>query len=174
MSDNEEIEVDPDMAAMGFNFSSFGAAPSAKKRKYNHNDAVVDVPSNAPSIPNPSIRGSNALPLGQRRERKDSAPVSGSGGDSVEAIVEASENASEAADVAGARAPLPPHHSAATASILKEWDVATQGARQYSAAELAALREGVVTANGHIAYFLPSFVEDPWKKVESRRVSKRR
>jgi len=172
MSDNEEIEVDPDMAAMGFNFSSFGAAPSAKKRKYNHNDAVVDVPSNAPTTPNPSIRGSNALPLGQRRDRKENAPESGGG--AVEAIVEASENAAEAADVAVLRAPLPPHHSAATASVLKDWDVTKQGARQYSAAELAALREGVVTANGHVAYFLPSFVEDPWKKVESRRVSKGR
>jgi len=172
MSDHEEVEVDPDMAAMGFNFSSFGAAPSAKKRKYNHNDAVVDVPSNASTTPNPSIHGSNALPLGQRRDRKD--PASEIGGGTVEAIVEANENAAEAADVAGARAPLPSHHSAATASILKDWDVATQGVRQYSAAELAALREGVVTSNGHVAYFLPSFVEDPWMKVDSRRVPKGR
>jgi len=172
MSDHEEVEVDPDMAAMGFNFSSFGAAPSTKRRKYNHHDAVVDVGNNASTASNPSVRGSNALPLGQKRERKDFAPISGSG--SVEAIAEVSENAAEAADVAGARAPLPSQHSAATASVLKDWDVATQGARQYSTAELAALREGVVTANRHIAYFLPSFVEDPWKKVGSRLVSKGR
>lgn len=164
MSDHEEVEVDPDMAAMGFNFSSFGAAPSTKRRKYNHNDAVVDVANNASTTPNPTIRGSNALPLGQKRDRKDVASASEVGGGPVEAVVEANENAAEAADVAGARAPLPSHHNAASASILQNWDVATQGTRQYSAAELAALREGVTTANGHVAYFLPSFVEDPWKK----------
>jgi len=165
MSDNEDVDVDPDMAA-AMGFSSFGAAPSTKKRKYNHNNAIVDVSSDA--TPNLSVRGSNALPLGQRRVPTQLPAAVASGDDSVEAVVEANKNAAEAADVAGARAPLLSQHSAATASILKEWDVAKHGARQYSAAELAALREGVVTANGHIAYFLPSFLEDPWKKLESR------
>jgi hypothetical protein len=35
-------------------------------------------------------------------------------------------------------------------------------------AELAALRNGVVDENGDKAYFLPSFVEDPWEKPSSR------
>jgi hypothetical protein len=165
MSDNEELEVDSEMAA-AMGFSSFGAVPSTKRRKYNHNDAVVD----ASIAPNLSIRGSNALPLGQKRVPAQLPSMIASEDNAAEAVIEANENAAEAADVAGAQAPLPSKHSAATASVLNGWDVAKQGARQYSAAELAALREGVVTTNGHIAYFLPSFVEDPWKKVESRRV----
>lgn len=34
---------------------------------------------------------------------------------------------------------------------------------------LQALRRGVVNARGDMAYFLPSFVEDPWEKLETKK-----
>lgn len=39
------------------------------------------------------------------------------------------------------------------------------GPRTLSREELAALRRGVRNAQGDLAYFLPSFVEDPWGKT---------
>lgn len=41
----------------------------------------------------------------------------------------------------------------------------TSGPRTLSREELAALRRGVRNAQGDLAYFLPSFVEDPWAKT---------
>jgi len=40
------------------------------------------------------------------------------------------------------------------------------GGPAISKAELNALRNGVQTENGDTAYFLPSFVEDPWAKLK--------
>ena len=42
------------------------------------------------------------------------------------------------------------------------------GGPPVSRAELNALRSGVRVQNGDTAYFLPSFVEDPWGRVNSR------
>jgi hypothetical protein len=43
------------------------------------------------------------------------------------------------------------------------------GGEPISKAELNALRQGVRNNQGDLAYFLPSFVEDPWAKLEKNR-----
>jgi hypothetical protein len=42
------------------------------------------------------------------------------------------------------------------------------GGAPISRAEVNTLRKGVRDGNGHTAYFLPSFVEDPWEKTKDR------
>jgi len=42
------------------------------------------------------------------------------------------------------------------------------GGEPISRAELSALRSGVRVENGDTAYFLSSFVEDPWERMKSR------
>ncbi|RAR03270.1 hypothetical protein DDE82_005280 [Stemphylium lycopersici] len=44
-------------------------------------------------------------------------------------------------------------------------DTVSFGGPSISKAELNALRNGVQNENGDTAYFLPSFVEDPWAKL---------
>lgn len=43
------------------------------------------------------------------------------------------------------------------------------GGQPISKAELNALRQGVKNGEGDVAYFLPSFVEDPWEIFEKSR-----
>lgn len=54
--------------------------------------------------------------------------------------------------------PAPSEHSTA--------DMVSFGGPAISRAELNALRNGVQAENGDTAYFLPSFVEDPWARLK--------
>lgn len=56
----------------------------------------------------------------------------------------------------------PPHGDPAAAEMV------SFGGPSISQAELQALRHGVKDNNGNTAYFLPSFVEDPWEKLINR------
>jgi len=44
------------------------------------------------------------------------------------------------------------------------WESFPAGAHECDATELAALRKGVRDRDGDVAYFMPSFVEDPWNR----------
>lgn len=57
---------------------------------------------------------------------------------------------------------VPPPRDDSSASFMLSF-----GGPPFPQAELAALRNGVVDENGDKAYFLPSFVEDPWEKPTS-------
>ncbi|KAF2436276.1 hypothetical protein EJ08DRAFT_233058 [Tothia fuscella] len=177
-----ENAVDPDMqAAMGF--ASFGGQPN-KKRKYNHNDAVV-------SIDNPisSISGSNTTELGMRKPRPSYGsvqPPQGTPGDAKpgEYAIRHPEGASAGLSQFIAQAQtLPPRQytspsgtdpfgatsaSGPIAGRSKSFPtgVPKQFFDQLTWKELEAYRKGVKDENGDIAYFLPSFVEDPWAKLE--------
>jgi len=155
--DDDDFSPDPELAA-ALGFSSFGAQPSTKRRKYNTYDAVVDV-----DVPHGSA--ANSLPLGQRPPKSsvivDNATQNPSPLSKV--AEEKRENAINAADGATITpAPLPTNP--ATSGILQDWDVETLGPRKFSQSELHALREGVRLPGGTITYFLPTFVEDPWKE----------
>jgi len=66
--DGDDFEIDPALAA-SLGFSSFGAQPNTKRRKYNHNDAVTDVPmvASKPLSKSKNIgKGANATRLGMR------------------------------------------------------------------------------------------------------------
>jgi hypothetical protein len=170
---DDEFAPDPAMAA-ALGFSSFGAQPSTRKK---YNDAVVDITTTAPSM-----KGANALPLGKKRKAspqvasvpaaKKPAPRTTQGilsaGTTSEATAELTANAREAADTTTASRPPLSRHDPVTESLLQSWNVSTQGPRRFTAMELQALREGIRTSKGHVAYFLPSFVEDPWAKIRAQ------
>ncbi|KAK8151434.1 hypothetical protein BKA80DRAFT_286878 [Phyllosticta citrichinensis] len=59
-------------------------------------------------------------------------------------------------DLAGADVP--------TTSLPETSD--TRPASTFVEADLQALRNGIRYGNGDIAYFLPSFIEDPWTRIE--------
>lgn len=156
MDDDDDFSPDPELAA-ALGFSSFGAQPSSKRRKYNNNDAVVDIDA---ALGN----GANSLPLGQRPPKSPSNDhISGHSPDNAVAV-EKEENAAEAADGAAVRS-VPIESNPAVKSILQDWDVSIQGLRTFTQPELQALREGVrLPGGGTITYFLPSFVENPWNE----------
>ena len=148
--EDDDPGIDPELAA-SMGFSSFGNA--SKKRKYNPNDAVVDVP-NGRQHPRQaqgaaSGRGANALPLGSR------STTSKAGG-----------------SPAGHSQRLPVHDAASATNApvsnedgisVKKSTSETQGASQPP--DLASYRHGVRQADGTMTYFLPSFLEDPWAKL---------
>lgn len=64
-------------------------------------------------------------------------------------------------------------HDAPTAVSVAQADPAASemvsfGGTPISRSDLNALRSGVRVENGDTAYFLPSFIEDPWEKMKSR------
>jgi hypothetical protein len=66
-----------------------------------------------------------------------------------------------------------PGHDATTAIPVAQADPAASetisfGGEPISRSSLNALRSGVRVENGDTAYFLPSFVEDPWERIKSR------
>lgn len=170
----DDFAVDPAMAA-ALGFSSFGTQPDTKRRKYTHNDAVVDLPT---SISRPTTKkkngaqGANALPLGQRRTSPSTSTPEPSSSTAQaqrnEAIAEVAANVSEVADTSGAHPPLSARNTALE-GLLQKWDVPTQGVRHFSQVELQALREGVTVQQGYVAYYLPSFIEDPWAGLKDGR-----
>jgi hypothetical protein len=178
-------EVDSELgAAMGF--SSFGGQPK-KKRKYNHNDAVY-------SIDNPlqSSSGANTTELGMRKPRPDLDPASTSdvvdptpvtskpGEFSSRHPEGASAGLSQFITQAQTLPPRPGPPPPGTEPVVQSPDpsnierraksfptgVPKQFFDQLTWKELEAYRKGVKDENGDIAYFLPSFVEDPWAKLE--------
>lgn len=155
--DEDDFSPDPELAA-ALGFSSFGAQPSTKRRKYNTYDAVVDI-----DIPHGSA--ANSLPLGQRPPKSNANVNNASQNPSPlsAAAEEKRENDIEAADGATVQ-PAPQATNSAMSNMLQDWDVETKGPRKFSQSELHALREGLRLPGGTITYFLPSFVEDPWKE----------
>ncbi|KAF9733108.1 hypothetical protein PMIN06_004682 [Paraphaeosphaeria minitans] len=177
----EDMEDDDIAAAMGF--SSFGGA---KKRKYDQ--------TNSPKA-KADASGANTTLLGVRSKVKlDLSQEASDNGTDPEAISHGTESqqplaknktkqkqkqkqpaatglaaflsrgqdiperpATEESHVA---VPPPRHDSSASFMV-------SFGGPPIPQAELAALRNGVVDENGNKAYFLPSFVEDPWEKLPS-------
>lgn len=152
--DTDDMEIDPAIAA-AMGFTNFGAQPSNKKRKFDNanNDAVVD-----PSIldahqAQQHSNGANSLPLGNRKPKSAaSAANDGSGGGAI---------------------PAGPTAEGASASAMPS-ELSKAGPGAESGVELAsgepnfqALRKGVRNADGDMVYFLPSFLDDPWKELRA-------
>jgi len=173
----EDMEDDAIAAAMGF--SSFGAT---KKRKYDQ--------TNSPK-PKADASGANATRLGVRSKVEADNPHEGSthtigsetSGHSIESHEASAKHKTKQkqkqpaatglaaflsrgqdlperpAATGGDHAAVPPREDKFDAS-----GIVSFGGPAIPQAELAALRNGVPDENGDKAYFLPSFVEDPWKK----------
>jgi hypothetical protein len=157
--ENEDIA-----AAMGF--SSFGGA---KKRKFEQ--------ANSPKT-NHSASGANSTQLGVRskdavhdafQDRVDAVPLNSSTPKSAKPA--ASTGLAEFLARAKALPEKPLHAAEGPPSIANQEDSsATEnvsfGGQPISRAEVNALRFGIKNENGDTAYFLPSFVEDPWANLK--------
>ncbi|KAF1848466.1 uncharacterized protein K460DRAFT_75073 [Cucurbitaria berberidis CBS 394.84] len=171
MEEEEDLDI---AAAMGF--ASFGGT---KKRKFDH--------TNSPKAKVESS-GANTTKLGMRTKK-----MANSGEETFEDSIteQAAQSQShppvsiakttqEAAATPGlaaflARAQtLPDRPPVAQNTIMtplqhdsSATDMVSFGGPSISRAELNALRFGVQTENGDTAYFLPSFVEDPWERLKN-------
>lgn len=148
----DEFEIDPGLAA-SMGFSSFGN--SSKKRKYN-DEAVTDITPAHGKVKQPqgasSGRGANITPLGNRKG--PAAPGQ-------------EQEPNEKLEFKARSAPIVSHGEtklgdAATSSHDRE--LPTQGTPEFG-----AYRNGVRQPNGDIAYFLPSFIEDPWAHFKKKK-----
>jgi hypothetical protein len=176
MDDEEDIA-----AAMGF--SSFGAT---KKRKFDQ--------TNSPKAKVESS-GANSMPLGVRPKRTDDeSPDQGNESlGSVEAndtVMDSTEIPPEKANSKGKQKQTvpsglagflargnqlpdqlpdkPPGNPTDSKPAAPSYDDSARvsfGGPPISKMELDALRGGVRNEQGDFAYFLPSFVEDPWEKL---------
>ncbi|KAK3680580.1 hypothetical protein LTR37_021157 [Vermiconidia calcicola] len=134
MSDREDMEIDPNIAA-AMGFSGFGMQ-GGTKRKFDANDGFID-PSLSDAQKPAKVKGANDMPLGDRTIQspkanntampKDERPV-GQSGDR----------------------PQP-------SSIGENKEPSLQD-----------LANGVRNADGDMVYFLPSFIEDPWKDLKPK------
>jgi len=178
-----DSEMDPEIAsAMGF--SAFGGQPN-KKRKYNHNlenaAAAIDDPRGKSSGANTTelgIRNQNASNENEGTEM--AAARAGTIGRHPEG---ASAGLSQFITHAQSLPPRPgpprieqSHHSptrptAAPSSF--PTGVPAEFFDKMTWKDLEALRKGVKDANGDVAYFLPSFIEDPWAKLEREKVAEK-
>jgi hypothetical protein len=178
---DDDFEVDPEMtAAMGF--SSFGAQPNAKKRKYHHDDAVISLDD-----PQGESSGANTTELGIRKQRDDSfsgvspqtdSTASMSTARDASIIHPAGASAGLSQFISQAQSlpprPTPPgsnqNHQISTPSASGPTSFPGGIPKQFfdklDWKELEALRKGLKDENGDVAYFLPSFIEDPWAKLE--------
>lgn len=173
----DDIEIDPAIAeAMGF--SSFGGT---KRRKFNHDAATID-----PDITKPHPSGANTAPLGSRSnidhgidlpQRSEYSNYQDPGRSMPPQTYQ------QVFDLA--KRPPKPEKSPATHKPRDfEKSIESQNAETNSPTtafptgvpkgffdkltwkELEQFRKGVKDENGDIAYFLPSFIEDPWAKLE--------
>ncbi|EUC51285.1 hypothetical protein COCMIDRAFT_87 [Bipolaris oryzae ATCC 44560] len=149
MDEEEDIDI---AAAMGF--SSFGGA---KKRKFDH--------ENSPKA-KADASGANSTKLGVRTKKVASREA-----DEPEAAASKKIPATDSGlasflargqtlpetPLSPANGPAPNDQSAMEAMSF--------GGPPIPRAELNALHNGVQDENGDTAYFLPSFVEDPWAKL---------
>lgn len=141
MAEFDDMDIDPAIAeAMGF--SGFGG----KKRKQGATDqAFVDpaLTKHAKSSQAPG-KGSNNTPLGNRKGHSSSA--------------------GNAPDTMGSNGGEP----AADPARFQTSNDSSLSRLRNGASSLEALRHGVKNERGDMVYFLPSFIEDPWKDLSVR------
>jgi hypothetical protein len=134
----DDMEIDPEIAA-AMGFASFGGA--TKKRKLNVDEAVVDTANKGKSA-----TGSNSQPLGQPTARPAAKEPPGNPRIRSSAIVRTA-------------------NKRAAAKVI---ETTTNTYPASGTANLGALRKGVRNARGDTAYFLPSFLEDPWESLRKK------
>lgn len=169
---NDSFDIDPEIAA-SMGFASFGAQPSAKKRKFNHNDAIVDI------APAESKSGANATQLGIRRKQTTENDASNVGTQAPATVEDQSTTEQQQGEAH--QLPAKPD-STAPSSGPKPQDrgpprggesevyASIQGKKitDLGPQELSALSKGVRNEVGDTVYFKPSFFEDPWARLSSR------
>lgn len=193
---DDDLDIDPEMAA-AMGFTSFGAKPS-KRRKFNHNEAVVEgqdgemeviassganntalgvrsrlAPAQAQEMEEGGAEGAedeeNKTKTKESKKQKQKAPkgladyiawgntVTTPSQPPTQPVVQESARSAEA-QIAPIAPPTQVAHVPRGGAGAESWP---QG--MPSGQELATLRRGVQNSRGDMAYFLPSFIEDPWK-----------
>ena len=148
MDNDSEPEVDEGMASM-MGFSGFGSKPN-KKRKIDRGEAFVDPDiGRKPDSKRAHGTGANALPTGNGKTSKPQQRE----GSADRLVVRSATDATTAQN--------PSEVSGSSSSILE--GKTSDGNHRTN---LNALRHGVVNGHGVVAYFLPSFLEDPWKGLK--------
>lgn len=161
----EDFDENDEMAAM-MGFSSFGGT---KKRKFDQ--------TKSPAKEEYSASGANSTELGVRTK----APETQTSSDGEISIISATAAATQPPPSGGLASflargqalPAKPPQTALshTETLSQDNHSASEkvsfGGPSISRAELNALRFGVPNENGDAAYFLPSFVEDPWEKLST-------
>ncbi|KAH6643747.1 hypothetical protein C7974DRAFT_407461 [Boeremia exigua] len=152
----EDFDENDEMAAM-MGFSSFGGN---KKRKFDH--------TKSPAKDDDTASGANSTELGMRTKELDNQQTSGRSTLSAAAPAKEPSSADGLARFLARGQALPekppaaaPGHDVDTSAS----ELVSFGGPSISRAELNALRFGAKNADGDTAYFLPSFVEDPWAKL---------
>ncbi len=150
MEESEDIEIDPGIAeAMGF--SGFGMQPG-KKRKFNANEGFIDP---------------DAAKVATKEKGKQTVPSTCKGKaftDAAASLAKPDERPEDPAksapedQKASVQASSAPVTNTAVSSHIHDDDPKS----------LHLLREGVRNANGDMVYFLPSFLEDPWQRLQPR------
>ncbi|KAK6388907.1 hypothetical protein LTR65_007188 [Meristemomyces frigidus] len=152
MAEDDGLDIDPAIAeAMGF--SGFGMQPSSKKRKFDANDTFVDPSVKQDAAPaNAQSKGKNAnnVPLGIRTVQGTPAgagnlPLSSAAGGGAMAT----------------------HHATGNTAPQTSTSASASGGST-APPDLQALRHGVENARGDMVYFLPSFIQNPWKDLQPR------
>lgn len=124
--------------AAAMGFTGFGTQPN-KKRKFQTDDGYVD-PSIKPSDGD-QMTGANNVPLRDNRDAK----------------VDSSRDTASTITITGGK-----DNIADKAGSSKSIDNAN------GRTSLEALRHGVPNQRGDMAYFLPSFLEDPWEGLQPK------
>lgn len=153
MAENEESEIDPAIAeAMGF--AGFGMQPG-KKRKLNADMAFVDSKA---ATPQQQTKGKEGIVSGSTNlaNAKPASSQTIALGKSQSTPLEQTRPSQQST-------------SGISAGVI---DTATpseiDGNDEQS---LRALANGVRNKNGDMVYFMPNFLEDPWRKLEPRQGS---
>jgi len=159
----EDFEENDEMAAV-LGFSQFGGT---KKRKFDQ--------TKSPVKDEYSASGANSTELGVRTKALGNQQTSG---EETVSVAPVSKNIPVAGGLAGflARGQALPEKPPESVPVQYEAtrlvdpsasEMIKFGGASVSRADLNALRFGVKNAEGDKAYFLPSFVEDPWEKLLS-------
>lgn len=152
------------MAAM-MGFSSFGGT---KKRKFDQ--------TKSPAKQEYSASGANSTELGVRIKVQEfeSGDSEGVHGAAATASAKQPPSSGGLASFLARGQALPAKPPQAVPETTAQADPSASemvsfGGPSITRAELNALRHGVRNENGDTAYFLPSFVEDPWEKLSTGR-----
>jgi len=214
--DDDDMSIDPVIAAQ-MGFSSFGAAPATKKRKYN-DASFVEGQKGHSSVPKaPAGSGANNVALGVRPSKADTTygedkqaakeslntangtlpqtspllqetgPEVGKGKDKGKAkqasglaaflsrgqtlpTTRASATTIEEDSTTSASLASRPAASSVDDAVknLGAQEDTRESSDQVQQHGIEAYRRGVQNETGDMAYFLPSFLEDPWERLRQK------
>jgi hypothetical protein len=147
MDDYEDPEIDTRLGDL-MGFTNFGAKPQAKKQRTSEEEAATS---------------SNAVPLGQRQDRDADDHDKGKQAQMRE-LTHNPAASKRHQDPLAATSVSPTTSEQAKGAF--PTGVPMEIFDKLTWKELEAYRKGVKQQNGDLAYFLPSFIEDPWAKLE--------